>query len=216
MKPVTRLPWALALAAGLIVTTGAHGATITFSAADFTNVNQLSTTGTLVEAINFGNANAPDIELNDVIFEGAGASSDHLSVESGNAFHNPGVYNPGLPNQNTTGLSDTDGNKLLDSSVFGLGTGSNLVTLTNLTEDQPYEFQVLLVDDRGGNEEHTMTFSQAGGSDPSVGPLDFTSNIVQIITGSFTADGTTQQFDIARDDGNNANNAFINVSFRQA
>ena len=164
-------------------------ATISFTGEDFLNVSQLSTVGDLVEARNFGGGTA--VTLNGITFTAAGASGDHLSVQSGNTFGHGDIYRHHI--HDITGLSDADGNALLDGKVFGSGAGSSLVTLSGLTVGEPYLFQFLNVDDRSGTPEGGfIRADEAAPGTNTTGWLDHTQNHVQLTTGIFTATSPTQ------------------------
>ena len=192
------------LAAGCLALGGsASAAVITFSAENFLDEALISTTGTLVEAVNFGTSSTDQV-LNGITFTAAGASSANLTVQVGTANSNPDNYNDAI--HTITGVTVAEGNALFDFFVFGSGAGSDLVTLSGLTVGVQYEFQVLFVDDRTTNSipDRTMTVSLVGGG-PSdgTGPLDHTSSNVQLVTGTFTANAVTQGFDISESVGDN-------------
>ena len=178
-------------------------AVITFTAADFLDEAQISTAGSLVEAVNFGTGST-DQNLNGITFTATGASSANLAVQAGTANTFPEKYDDAI--HTITGVDAAEGNALFDAFVFGSGEGSNLITLSGLTVGVQYEFQILFVDDRTTNSipTRTITVSQADGGTPAVGPLDHTSSNVQLVTGTFTANATTQLFDISTSVGDNA------------
>ena len=200
----TKKPVLPILAAGLIALgVRVQAAPIAFSAADFLDEAQISTTGTLVEAVNFGTGSTNQV-LNGITFTAAAASSANLAVQNGTANSNTLNYNDAI--HTITGVTVAEGNALFDVFVFGNGTGSDLVTLSGLSVGVQYEFQVLFVDDRTTNSipSRTMTVSPIGGSPiDGTGPLDYTSSNVQLVTGTFTADAATQGFDISDSAGDN-------------
>ena len=171
-------------------------AVISFTAADFLNENQMSTTNTLVEAVNFGDGSTNQ-DLNGITFTAAGASSANLSGQGGTAAFAADKYNPTI--HTITGVDAAKGDALFDYFFFGSGLGSNLVTLSGLTPGQGYEFQLLMVEDRPGTTKpnNTIEVSQADSGAPTTGLLDFSSANVQLVTGTFTADAITQGFDIS-------------------
>ena len=175
---------------------------MSFSAADFLDEAQLSTAGTLVEAVSFGSTNSAT--LNGVAFSGTTSAGGHLSVQSV-VYNSYNVDHFRDAIHSITGVDAAEGNALFDGLAYGSGVGSNLVALSGLTVGAAYEIQLLIVDDRTNNSipDKTVTVSQADGGAPDTGALDHSSNRVQIVTGTFIADNTSQSFDIAINVGNN-------------
>lgn len=193
----------LTVACWLASPTAVTAAIITFAAEDFTNTNQLSTSGTLVEAINFGNGSAANnVTANGITFVWSQLSGAHLAVQNASGFASNDLY---VSTPTVTNLSETDARSLFRRVVFGLGADSNLMTLSGLDMGTAYEFQLLMFDGRAASNGRTITASQAEGGTPSIGPLNFSgTGAIQLITGTFTANATTQQFDLSATSSNNA------------
>ncbi|MBX2852295.1 MAG: PEP-CTERM sorting domain-containing protein [Phycisphaeraceae bacterium] len=196
----------------------ASAAVISFSAADFTNVNQVSTNGALVEAVNLGQGSAGDVNnfvptsavvLNGVTFASdPGNGTGQFVVDGGVATLNTfrsGASNDAF-NANAfpgsspiAGLSDADGNALFDSLEFGGGAGNSTARLTDLIIGTEYEVQILLSNE-STNSDNTYSVGYAETFDGAAvfSVTDISTLTPTIVTGTFTADATTQDIHIAR------------------
>jgi hypothetical protein len=188
------------LAAGVIIAAltavpVAQAAIITFTAEDFTHINKLSTEGTLIEARNFGSGTV-NVTVFGITFVAAGASGDHLTVQNGLTYSHSAMYDTTLHGTLTaSGLSETDGNALFDTLVYGGGVGSSRVTLSGLTVGAEYRFQILAVDDRIDYPQDTsIEAKEVFPGTNTTGPRDYSRNHVQLLTGTLTADAATQSF----------------------
>jgi len=189
--------------------------TITFDAQNLNNVNQLSTTGTLVEAAHFGATGTAwrSISANGISFAAASAGTEHLTVGStgnGAAYADDNLYRPDTHvagYQSITGLSADDANQLFDGCVYGPGAGNSLVTLNGLTANHKYQFQLLLVDDRA---QTTVAVANEPAEATPIGPYDWSQNAAILVTGTFTAATTSQQFNCYSYYGAD-NNALLNA-----
>jgi PEP-CTERM motif len=180
-------------------------AAIVFSSANFTNVNQLSTTGTLIEASNFGSPTTA-VVANGITF--ANNNGTYLNPVSGEtSFTDASVYNSAtFP---IIGLSAADANALLDSTIYFSGENNWNTILSELTIGNNYQVELLLVDNRGGTGVFYIGNNNgAGGTTPSflpgfISPAFGPSVAPLLVTGTFTATATTQSFNLAETPGNN-------------
>ncbi|MEM6258667.1 MAG: PEP-CTERM sorting domain-containing protein [Planctomycetota bacterium] len=215
----------LSTASALIIigTSSASAAVVSYSSADFTNVNQVSANGTLVEAVNLGHGDPGGVTsagvattavvLNGVTFASdPGDGSGQFVVDSGsttpgtfrsgqsNDANNVNAYNPATV---ITGLSAADGNALLDSLEFGGGLNNSTARLTGLSIGTQYEFQVLL-SNASTSDTYSVGFAEVSGSTTEVYVLSGISAAVPtIVTGTFTADEANQDIHIARSGASN-------------
>ena len=184
----------------------ASAAVISWSAQTFDNANQVSTTGSLVEAINLGQGNAVGganngvatsaVTVNGVAFASNGGSATPV-VASGGTVFDAGTHVPA--DDPIVGLADADADALLDSVGFGGGVGNSLARVSGLTVGQDYILQVIVaVRSNGGNATYDFGHSTPSGNAAEVYTLeDVPGNPVSIVTGTFTADETSQDFHVA-------------------
>lgn len=171
-------------------------ATISFTATGFNDVAQISTTGALVDAAHFGADAEADVTANGVTFVSRGGSSPTLVIggTAGTPYYHADLYQASTHTVGYTtiaGMSETDQDLMFDSVAYGPDFGNSLVTLSGLVPGHAYEMQLLLVDDRfGGYNAYVSNLI----APPYYGPYDWSNNAVQLITGTFTADATTQTF----------------------
>ena len=192
---------AILLLGGL--TSVASAATIVFTGADFNDVAQLDTSGTLIDAAHFGDASRSAVTANGIQFAARGASSSVLSVGGDGAFPvGAGACDASFYQADThvsgytsiLGLSDADANTFLDGIVYGPGAGNSLVTLSGLTLNHDYRVQLLLVDDAKANGTvYANVYASDAAKSTVYGPYAWSHNAVQLVTGTFTADATSQQ-----------------------
>jgi len=185
-------------------------ATIVFSSSYLaTDGTSVSTTGTLLEAFNFsGGVTASDYDttVNTVLFSG---KTNGLTT---NAYANPtGTYYSSNSNNVTPVAGDnynpiptgyTAYDTMLSRFLWGGGT---TITLSNLTINQEYMFQLFEADTR------TIATSFTAEVTNTVGAVTSTFNTTQtyggnsrsgfVIDGTFVADATTQTFTLRRNDG---------------
>ena len=211
----------LQVAGSLALAMPASAADISWSASAFDNVNQVSTAHNLIEAINANGA--ADVTMNTVTFTSGSKTGASLAVQGETGTSDASAFRSGEANRVITGLAAADGDALFDYFTYGAGVGSDLITLSGLTIGDQYEIQLWIVDDRAPNNNikaRTVTVSAVDGIDTDgTGRLDYTwtdatdSSHVQLITGTFTADAATQQFDISTLDSGltTPNNVQINA-----
>ncbi|MBN8457492.1 MAG: choice-of-anchor D domain-containing protein [Verrucomicrobia bacterium] len=181
---------ALALAAGV------QAAALTFSAANFGDVSQLSTSGVLVDAAHFGADAEADVTVNGITFVSRGGSSPTLTVggTAGASYYDANLYQAGTHTVGYTdivGMSATDEELMFDSVVYGPGFGNSLVTLSGLIVGHSYRLELLLVRDHVAGNSTYLNNDPVGAFS---GPYDWSNNAVQLVTSTFTADATTQKF----------------------
>ncbi|MEM1296586.1 MAG: hypothetical protein AAGH89_14560, partial [Verrucomicrobiota bacterium] len=184
-----------------------RAAEITWSAQSLTGAGDVSTNGTLLEALNFnGGSVAADhnTTINGVLFEGF-----VNGINNNNQFPNPTATYFSTSSDNVVGsgadwYTVTDGglaeyDLLLSRSLWG---NELTTTLSNLVIGQAYEVQLFFGDTRSDSVVYILidngTVDQFGG--PEVTPfrsaLDPADNGLAI-TGTFLATDTTQSFTIA-------------------
>lgn len=159
----------------------ASAATLSWSAA--TNVSSAAdvlTTGTLVQAVNYGTTTS--YAINGVTFTGS-----TTGVFGGSAFNNA-FTGYGQPSTVTGNYAAA-----LSSGNYQNGSGVFSGTLSGLVIGQQYVFQVWLNDQRDTTAD-TMTYD-SGSSTPQVTlTTTLTGSQAQYTVGTFTADAVTQAF----------------------
>ncbi|MBC8342183.1 MAG: hypothetical protein H8E63_11055 [Proteobacteria bacterium] len=202
----------LVVAMTLAVSTAAHAASIAWTSDVFDNVTDVSTTGSLITALNLGN-NTPHaqsnngnptaaVAVNGVTFASTPGDGSDLFIVNSSDFHDVNTYN----DVNViTGLSAVDANALLDPLAFGPGIGNSLARVSGLTVGNKYELQLLMA--RGtynfghstpsGNATETYTLNGVATAPPVV------------VTGTFIATEASQDIHVAQTAAFNAEvNAF--------
>ena len=185
----TKIP--LLILAGLLGTTTAQAADITWGSATSVNdVNDISTTGFLVEAINLNNGSGGSVTTNGVTFTNDGTL---LNNSNGGDFYSQ-----------PTG--DTGYDQILSNIDFGGGAGSTLsVGDSNLISGRDYEMQIWYADTRGGTKQ--MGFADGNGN--TVDLTTSSTSGAEFATGTFTAGGTNQDLQLITGAGNG--NAHFNA-----
>lgn len=186
-----------AAAMGIVTGTASlHAATITFSDSYMGAATDVSADGTLVAALNLGEA--ADKTVNTVLF--SGSSSADVSLTNFDSAYADGSIFDDSPS------FGTDGNALMDSFVYDTGSDDpGIVTFNNLSVNTQYLLQLFLVDDRTGLGQpvDTRTIDIVNGIassplSPGTGEIDdadFTSVSAQgplLVEGTFTADASSQ------------------------
>ena len=180
----------------------ASAAAISWSAQTFDNANQVSTTGTLVEAYNLGNNGAggatATVVVNGVSFLStpADASVSPVVNSPGTTF-DAGTHDPTV--DVIVGLANADADALIDSLAFGGGGTNSLARVSGLNIGTEYIIQLIVaVRSNGGNATYDFGHSTPSGDATEVYTLeDGPGNPVSIVTGTFTADETSQDFHVA-------------------
>ncbi len=171
-------------------------AIVTWSGEAFTDIAQVSSTGTLVLAQNLGQASDG----------GATAAVDIFDSVVGSQVVPAPFYDANLySGPEITGLTGAETNDLLDTLEFFPGIGNSTFTLTGLTPGQAYQVQMVITDmvsfggpldvgyaeTPGGTEVYTLLGQ----------PVD---TQAMIFTGTFTADADTQELHFSTLAGQNA------------
>lgn len=188
MKKFTYSLIAILLAAGAV-----QAATITWvPAMDVNSVNDISTTGTLVEAVNASATGASSPVVNGVPFAAGSVLNSDNAVD---------VY--------TNSTSYTAYDTLLSNVDFGTETSIS-VGSSSLVSGQDYLIQVWYTDDRNVTVgARHMTF---GDGEIVENTVSLNAGTVQYATGTFTADSSSQTLTIIGDDGSGGPvNAHINA-----
>ena len=185
----TKIP--LLILASLFGTATAQAADITWGSATSVNdVNDISTTGFLVEAINLNNGTGGSVTTNGVTFTNDGSL---LNNSNGGDFYSQ-----------PTG--DTGYDQILSNIDFGGGAGITLsVGDSNLISGRDYEMQIWYADDRGGTKQ--MGFADGNGN--TVDLTTSSTSGAEFATGTFTAGGTNQDLQLITGAGNG--NAHFNA-----
>ena len=156
----------------VIAAPAAQGATFNGSSSDITDFaggSEVSTLGTLVDAVNLLNANVSGVgvstTINGVLFKGSQPGQYHEGAESfvdaSFVYHGGDGYADG--NLWTSGGAyDT----LADSQIYGIDNGNVNVGdgygVVNLVAGRQYQLQVFMLDDRSGiNKTFPLQIQQA-------------------------------------------------------
>ena len=192
-------PTSATIILSLVGLAASQAATISWSSTPYTvnggfgqflDTGLFVTTGTEVLAENIG---------------GAATSFDSINFAAGtttftgtfNGFHDTNVPSPDLSRDGTYG---TDGS-------------SNTVTLTGLTNGYTYRVQALVYDGRGdpGIPGRTVEFDGIDQGQYANGVSGTTWGDGLLVTGTFVADGTTQDFTIEAFDGATSKGGQLNA-----
>ncbi|BDS06610.1 hypothetical protein NT6N_16500 [Oceaniferula spumae] len=182
--------YAAALTAATSMISSASAAVITFGSADLsTSATDISTNGTLVEAIN--------LVSDDSQIGGGTLDINGVTFTNTNLLGNNYAF--------TTGVSTGDANLDVLFSTLGY-TGAAVQTLTGLTNGQQYELQLFIGDGRGFTAGRTMTFGDNDGDTGNDATHTYSDGAGTILEGTsaigtFTAVGTTQDFIFGVDGG---------------
>jgi len=184
MKKITFVTTTLMGLALLVSTVNAAEITFTTGTADYPDT-EVSTDGTLIGALNLGTTTPAVTTVNTVDFDGTLAATI-----AGGVSLNGGVI-----------VTWSGANADWAYSGSGLDTHSvadeaspTPIVFSGLTIDTEYEIQLMFGDFRnlGGVSISVDIFDQADGSGtPEIDGLTV-NNVAQIVTGTFTADATTQ------------------------
>jgi len=204
------MKWTTAILAGLMSSALTVNASVitwtvgTISTSDGVETD-VSNSGILVEAVNFGAATVATT-INGVTFEaftdgGDNLSTDHLST---------------LADKSADGVADlytganTSYNTLFDGLIFDNLASEVTYTLTGLSIGQAYEVQLFIADDRNTPADKLGSYLSVDGSGNTLGGNSTvykgSANPALVFTGTFEADALTQVFTAqsfeADDDGN--------------
>ena len=178
LKQMNRLG-AAAVAAGAMMAGSADAADINWGSFDSNPaVAEVSTNGTLIEAIKLVGTDGA---------AGGTTTANGVNFTNTNLFGNTYNVGTGLPSFGDAGL---------DALYTGFGYNGGLVTLSGLTVGELYEVQAFYGDNRGCCNTRTYKvstdFSLPLGSTAESAPDTVAGGLH--ITGTFTADATTQTF----------------------
>ena len=165
--PVASLACSFALFASVAGAASFHG--VSADITDFANGSEVSTRGTLVDAVNLLNANVDGIgvstTINGVLFKGTQPGAYHEGAESfaeasfvyhgGDGYADSNLWTSG-------GAYDT----LADSQIYNVDNGNvnfgDGYGVVNLVPGQLYELQIFMLDDRSGvSKTFPLQFQQA-------------------------------------------------------
>ena len=189
------------LLAGLFIAGAAQAAVITWESVDLTSsVTEVSTSGTLLEALNFnGGTTASDYDttINGVTFSGlvsgGGAGDAVWDNPSATYFSaNSGHVVPTNLDKYTSGLSVYDA--LLSGFIYDSTDTGDTVTLSSLTDGQEYLVQLFMANTDSGKVGVSMVVDKDESNEFTSPTYDSNSANGFVINGTFTADATTQTF----------------------
>lgn len=165
--PVASLACSVALFASVAGAATFNG--VSADITDFVNGSEVSTRGTLVDAVNLLNANVDGIgvstTINGVLFKGTQPGAYHEGAESfaeasfvyhgGDGYADSNLWTSG-------GVYDT----LADSQIYNIDNGNvnfgDGYGVVNLVPGQLYELQIFMLDDRSGiSKTFPLQFQQA-------------------------------------------------------
>jgi hypothetical protein len=206
MKILTRTLLAALPACSAFVAPSANAAIINFISAEFTNVNQVVNTGTLIEAVNVGQANDTGgvsngadtlaVTMNGVTFVSSTGEGGDIAAVNGTSFFRAFYHDPTV--QAIVGLSESDANALLDSYEFGGGVGNTLARFEGLVEGQAYLVQLFNSAGGAASSPYDYGYNETPIGDPNAFSTsdgtftleDVSTTPTSIITGTFIADAT--------------------------
>jgi hypothetical protein len=149
-----------ALFGAALLAAAAHAATFSGSSADITDFaggSEVSTAGTLIDAVNVLNHNVGGVgvstTINGVLFKGTQPGAFHEGAES---FADASFVYHGGDNYSDSGLWTSGGayDTLADSQIYNIDNGNINVGdgfgVVNLTPGVLYQLQVFMLDDRSG------------------------------------------------------------------
>lgn len=140
----------------------------------------IDTTGTLVDAVNFGNTGPQTVDPN-------GLNTTFRTVGAANSPLNQYIFNSGSPNS-----TDTAWNTINNQTDWGWGNRVFNNFFTGLELGKQYQVQLFASDNRGSIGNRTQYFYDGLGNQSAT----FTQNTFTSIIGTFTADATTQALGI--------------------
>lgn len=176
------------LASLLVVSASASAATVFFSSSNYAD-ELISTNGTPIGALNLGGA---DGIVNTVAFTGISAATSDSTVSLAGSVTVDLFHSAAGPN-NGEGAPGNAGLLTLNSIFDPPRDGGGSITFAGLTEGQSYEVQMVFSDTRSGilGATHIDLWGNATGTGP-VEHSTFDLSTAQLVTATFTADGTTQ------------------------
>jgi hypothetical protein len=180
-------------AALAVVIGSAHASTISWNAAAIADDSAVSTAGTLIEAYNFGQLSEADSPaINGVTFTAAPDLGTQQSIGKLSTLWDWSRGDYTRYKSYTNGVLSANMSLMLgstwadDASATG-GFDETTMTLSGLTIGQDYSVQLFLSNDNN-NEAIGIVDGLSSIIDASEGP--------KVFTGTFTADATTQDFDV--------------------
>jgi len=173
-------------------TSVAVAADISWTSGTITGDSVISDRGMLIEACNFGNAEASSPSINGVLFEAV----DFTSGESPSQLDGL-TYNTGESGK----LPGRGANELADSIAYRSGVDPQAATLVGLTVGTAYEVQFFYYHD---TVNRSVTIQDGNGN----GVTLVETGEPLFATGSFTADATTQSLTFDANTGSQFLNAY--------
>lgn len=197
------------LAACIALAGQSQAAVVTWAnSGTFSDMAQLSTNGTLVEARNLGqlvNGTVNNGIATTTVGIFAGVTGIQYVPGPSGTFWSANAYQGAT----IVGLDATQTSDLLDSLEFYGGANNSTFNVTGLTPGQAYEVQAIISRNDAG-------FTMSAGYAASVGGTEVytlaglpTNSSAVLLTGTFTADNAVQELHFANSASNNASvNAF--------
>lgn len=180
----------------LLAAVRASAAFITWNPAGIGDGSEVSTTGTLLEAWNLGDFNfVSDVEVNGVMFEAvtaAGIDGTYIEGTFNQRWGRTAVYD-------STNYAASPAGGLYDALLDGMqgrtaAGGAVTITLSGLEVGKKYELQMFVVDDRPGSLGRSILLNKGRADEFTQAYGGSTNGDGQLITATFTADATTQDF----------------------
>lgn len=186
---------------------------LTWSDAAFVDAAQINNRGDLVYALNFGSP--VDVSVNDVLFESSRAgdltdSSPQASplaplIQFGSNDNQNEYIGAAYGGLGVAGMTIAEEVDLLNSFVYDSSFQGIGFQLRGLTVGQTYQFQALVVDNRGDTSIQSRSLHFGSNSPNTPSPwygllVDYTSNVssgqpyARLVQTTFVADSTTQPF----------------------
>lgn len=174
----------------LLASASASAATVVFSSADYSD-GLISTNGTPVGALNLGGGSGT---VNTVAFTGIDATTSDSTVSLAGTV-TVDLFDSAAGDNNGQGAPGSAGLLTLNSIFDPPANGGGSITFSGLTMGQNYELQLVFSDTRSGSLGATNidlwgNATGAGAAEHSTADI----STAQLVTATFTADGTTQSF----------------------
>ena len=193
LKTLVRLAPTVLILSGLAALHPAAAQFVTFGAAQtISGVSDVSTSGTLADAYNFGGTSAT---VNTVLFSSMNSTTGagHLSISGADGGFFNGYGNNGTGTTAYSSLDSTYQSLITNGLYRGSGTGSMAFTQSNLIAGHRYQVQYFVNDSRSLAATRTESVTSSGGNSQtlSYNTTASTTNadggVGQYVNGTFTA-----------------------------
>ena len=193
LKTLVRLAPTVLILSGLSAMRPAAAQFVTFGTAQtISGVSDVSTSGTLADAYNFGGTSAT---VNTVLFSSMNSTTGagHLSISGADGGFFNGYGNNGTGTTAYSSLDSTYQSLITNGLYRGSGTGSMAFTQSNLIAGHRYQVQYFVNDSRSLAATRTESVTSSGGNSQtlSYNTTASTTNadggVGQYVNGTFTA-----------------------------